>query len=161
MSAQVASSGSVPSCPVCPVCCRTIAVTAAGLLRQHGPVSARCPGSRQPPAAPIDVSSQPANSPPSYSASSGHEANSDDKAATPHTPYSLPLPPKALRIILKCLPKASRGLAGKNSPPSWMLSLAGMTTLRGTASSASTLAVSGTLAGEVIAGLWPLLSKHS
>ena len=108
MSAQV---GSAPSCPVCR---RTIAVTAAGLLRQHGPVSARCPGSRQPPAAPIDVSSQPAtDSPPSYSASSGHEANFDDEAATPHTPYSLPLPPKALGRILKCLPMASRDLAGK------------------------------------------------
>ena len=88
---QVVSSGSVPSCPVCR---RTIAVTAAGLLRQHGPVSARCPGSRQPPAAPIDVSSQPVNSAPSYSASTGHEANFDDEAATPHTPPPSPKGPR-------------------------------------------------------------------
>ena len=33
----------------CSVCFRPIAVTAAGMIRIHGPVRARCPGSRRPP----------------------------------------------------------------------------------------------------------------
>ena len=107
MSVRADSSSSVPSYSVCR---RTIAVTAAGLLRLHGPVSARCPGSRQPPAAPVD---QSANSSPSYLASSGHEVNFDVEAAAPHAPHSLPLPPRPPVRILKCLPKASRELAGK------------------------------------------------
>ena len=36
---------------VCPVCRRSITVTAAGLVRVHGPVSARCAGSREAPCA--------------------------------------------------------------------------------------------------------------
>ena len=36
--------------PSCSVCLRQIAVTNAGLVRQHGPVTSWCPGSRRPPA---------------------------------------------------------------------------------------------------------------
>ena len=36
---------------MCPVCRRSITVTAAGLVRVHGPVSARCAGSREVPCA--------------------------------------------------------------------------------------------------------------
>ena len=36
---------------VCPVCSRSITVTAAGLVRVHGPVSDRCAGSREAPCA--------------------------------------------------------------------------------------------------------------
>ena len=38
------------SCSVCSVCLCPIAVTNAELVRQHGPVASRCPGSRRPPA---------------------------------------------------------------------------------------------------------------
>ena len=37
---------------VCSVCTRSIFVNAAGLIRLHGPVQNRCPGSRKPPASP-------------------------------------------------------------------------------------------------------------
>ena len=35
---------------VCSVCLRSISVTSAGLVRAHGPLSHRCPGSNEPPA---------------------------------------------------------------------------------------------------------------
>ena len=35
--------------PSCVVCHRSISVTAADLVRLHGPVRSRCPGSRKPP----------------------------------------------------------------------------------------------------------------
>ena len=40
-----------PALSVCPVCRRSITVTVAGLVRVHGPVSARCAGSREAPCA--------------------------------------------------------------------------------------------------------------
>lgn len=36
-------------CPLCPVCSRKIQLTAAGLIRQHGPLTARCVGSHKSP----------------------------------------------------------------------------------------------------------------
>jgi len=42
---------------VCAVCLRAISTTAKGLLRTHGPLTARCPGSDKPPRPP-----SPANS---------------------------------------------------------------------------------------------------
>ena len=45
----------------CSVCHRSMAVTSTGLVRQHGPVSSRCPESRQPPAVGATTSTSPAS----------------------------------------------------------------------------------------------------
>ena len=48
MAVEGSGSVSTPQSS-CPVCLRSIAVTNAGLIRQHGPVASRYPGSRRPP----------------------------------------------------------------------------------------------------------------
>ena len=40
---------------VCAVCLRVLSATSAGVLRAHGPVSARCQGSGKPPRPPEQV----------------------------------------------------------------------------------------------------------
>jgi len=92
------------SCSSCSVCHRQIAVTAAGWIRQHGPVSARCQGSRQPPA--LSVQSDHLSSAASPILA---EVSAPDSAAL----SSLSLPPRPTVKILKYLPKASRESAGK------------------------------------------------
>ena len=49
---------------VCAVCLRSISVTSAGLVRQHGPLHARCPGSCQPPTRRLSVSAPLSHSEP-------------------------------------------------------------------------------------------------
>ena len=46
---QSASQPADPSRAQCPICRRTMPLTRAGLIRVHGPVEDRCPGSRKPP----------------------------------------------------------------------------------------------------------------
>ena len=88
----------------CSVCHRQIAVTAAVLIRQHGPVSARCQGSRQPPALSVQSDHLSSAATPILA-----EVRAPDSAAL----SSLSLPPRPMVKILKCLPKASRESAGK------------------------------------------------
>ena len=93
--------GSSPSS--CSVCHRQIAVTAAGLIRQHGPVSARCLGSRQPPATQA-----------LHSAARDLPTDSDDdESVSTALPVGSCLPSRPSVKILKCIPKASRVSAGK------------------------------------------------
>ena len=95
----------------CSGCLRSFSLTAAGLIRTHGPVDNRCPGSRKLPAA------RPAST---------SEASQSGPCGTDH-PAPPPLPP-AVRLdhhspqpplrpippvrVLKRIPRASRGLAG-------------------------------------------------
>ena len=93
--------------PTCSVCFRPMTATAAGLIRQHGPLRARCPGSRQPPA--NRVSTQlPSTAPRCQGAG-------DSSISPSETPVPSPtgLPPRASVKILKRIPKASRSSAGR------------------------------------------------
>ena len=78
-----------------------IAVTNASLVRQHGPVSSRCPVSRQLPS----MLTQPREQQQLPVA-----PRQEDRASLPPQPS---LPPTASRKIIKRLPKASRECAGK------------------------------------------------
>ena len=109
-SADVALSESrarVP-CPAlrCSVRHRSIAITGAGAVRQHGPVRSRCPGSGQPPAL---------SGPGSIGLDNGRGIS------TPPTPSLLSSAPP-LRLlrpsvkILKRIPRAPRELSGKKLP---------------------------------------------
>ena len=82
------------------VCRRNISVTASGVVRTHGLVSSRCPGSRQLPAVAILTAPPP---PP--------QRGSDGNPAPP--PPTETLPPKCTVRIIKRIPKASREAAGR------------------------------------------------
>ena len=102
----MAESNSGPtSLRPCAVCCRLISVTAAGLIRQHGPLPSRCPGSHQQPGSGPSVSaplSQQPHCPDGMHAASRppHRLSTDSQQR--------PLPPKCLVKILKRIPHASR-----------------------------------------------------
>ena len=88
----------------CSVCHRSIAVTSAGLVRQHGPVFSRCPESRQPPAVGATTSISPA---------SDQQPLSPGGTSVEDLEPCLSLPPRSTVKFLKCLPRASREQAGK------------------------------------------------
>ena len=79
-------------------------ITAAGLVRQHGPLRARCPGSHQPPA----NSTQP---PQAVLSRSGRPLVAPLTGSATFQPTCLP--PRATVKILKRIPKASRLSAGR------------------------------------------------
>ena len=81
--------------PSCVVCHRSISVTAAGLVRLHGPVRSRCPGSRKPPLS--QVSSNIFSQPPIRGPYAGNSPQD-----------SLDLPPAPSRKLLKRIPRGSR-----------------------------------------------------
>ena len=108
MAATGGADASTPNLPSCSVCLRTIAITAGGLIRQHGPVSSRCPGSRRPPVSPFPAVPQPLQRP-----STALRDQEPEEAEDPSSSPSFPLPHCSVGKILKRLPKASRGEAGK------------------------------------------------
>ena len=83
---QSTSQPEDPSRAQCPICLCTMPLTKAGLIRVHGPVEDRCPGSRNPP------SSLP------------------QKERTPVQDFR---PRRPLVNTLKRIPQASRGLAAR------------------------------------------------
>ena len=102
MAAEGSGSVSTPQWS-CPVCLRSIAVTNAGLIRQHGPVASRCPGSRRPPSllasAPTAVLQPPHQQPPAAESQVEHLS-----------PVPV-LPPRPSGKAIKHLPKVSREYA--------------------------------------------------
>ena len=90
----------------CSVCLCPIVVTATGLVRQHGPVASRCPGSRQPPV--WSASSDP----PLATTTTTRSQDSEDSESQPPT-LGFPLLPRTSGNIIKCLPRASRERAGR------------------------------------------------
>ena len=86
----------------CSVCHRAIALTGAGVIRQHGPVSSRCPGAGRPPATLGLLSQSSATSSQSHS----------HAALTPMSP-STSLPPRPLVKLLSRIPRASRESSAK------------------------------------------------
>ena len=89
----------------CPICLRSIAVTNAGLIRQHGPVASRCPGSCRPPfllASALTAVLQPPHHLPPV-------AKSQDERQSV-SPVRV-LPPRPSQKAIKCLPKVSRECA--------------------------------------------------
>ena len=90
--------------PTCSVCFRPMTITAAGLVRQHGPLRARCPGSRQPPA-------NPTQPPQAALSRTGRSPDATPTGSTAFQPACLP--PGATVKILKRIPKASRLSAGR------------------------------------------------
>ena len=104
MAAEGSGSAPVPQ-PSCPVCLRSIAVTNAGLIRQHGPVASRCPGSRRPP---TFLASAPTAVPrPPHQRSPVTEGQDERPTLSPDSV----LPPRLSGKAIKCLPKASRECA--------------------------------------------------
>ena len=99
------SSSALPSSAACAVCRCTIAVTVAGVVRVHGPVTMRCPGSHGPPTTTEAIASS--------SVSRGLQC--DDPVTRPSQPLSVssfPLPPRCVFRVIKRIPRASRALAG-------------------------------------------------
>ena len=143
---QSRASGPVSSCAVCH---RAIALTRAGVIRQHGPVVSRCPGSGRPPAIP------PPSGPP------GHDSSqSETQADSTHPPLATTLPPRPTVKFLKRIPRASRELLGKKLATILEAVVKITTTTLGTAFLVSALGASDIHAQleEVAAGLWPRLS---
>ena len=93
----------------CSVCHRSIAVMGAGVVRQHGPVRSRCPGSGRPPALPGPGS-------PGLDNGRGVSTPSTTQPALSTSSLSSASPLRPLRPsvkILKRIPRASRELLGK------------------------------------------------
>ena len=103
MAGSVSGSAFLP----CAVCCRLISVTAAGLIRQHGPLRNRCPGSRQQPGpgSQSGVSSSLSQQP---HGAVGMHAASSSSSQIPTVTQHCPLPLKCSVKILKRIPRASR-----------------------------------------------------
>ena len=119
---------------LCKVCHRAIATTRAGLIRVHGPVHNRCPGSYCSPATPTLTSSAsstfPATTGTSSSASSTSHTTSASTAISntadnqssanigvsgesrPHLiPLVDPLPPRCVSKVIKRIPRVCRDRA--------------------------------------------------
>ena len=91
----------------CSVCLRSVAVTSAGLIRQHGPVQARCSGSHQPSAS-SSLILPPFVPPIALTVEVPSPAPSATQAALPAAAFSRPT-----AKILRRIHKASRLLAGR------------------------------------------------
>ena len=107
MAAEAGVSARNPQ-STCSVCLRPIAVTATGLVRQHGPVASRCPGSRRPPVWPA---STPAHPPEPLTMMTRGQDSEEMERLPPSTVFSLPL--RTSVNIIKRLPKASRESAAR------------------------------------------------
>ena len=91
------------SSAACAVCCRIISLTAAGVVRFHGPVALRCPGSRRPPTTTEAL----------LSSSSSRGLQRDDPGGQPSQPPLEALLPLPLRCEVRIrIPRASRAQAG-------------------------------------------------
>ena len=90
-------------CTVCSVCLRCFTVTSAGLVRIHGPISRRCPGSNQP-----HITTQSSSS----SSSSVTDSQQSSSLVPTTTPTANGEPPIHFDFrhvkILKRIPKGSR-----------------------------------------------------
>ncbi len=86
---------------VCAVCLRSLSTTSTGVLRAHGPLTARCPGSGKPPR-PLAV---PLSGPSSQVAPSPHGHQSPSPSSPPVAP-SLETIPKFR--VLRRIPRAAR-----------------------------------------------------
>ena len=102
------SGSALVSQPSCPVCLRMIAVTNAGLIRQHGPVASRCPGSRRQPSFLASAPTAPLQ--PSHQRPSVVEGQDVCPAQSPSPDAALP--PRWLGKVIKRLPKASKECTG-------------------------------------------------
>ena len=117
------AEGASTSSAVCAACRRVFTLTKAGLVRAHGPVDSRCPGSKAPPASSI-VASQPLTNAPR-----ARPVLSDCGEA--EEPQRLDLLPRHSVKLLKRIPRGSREGAAKklaslvetavakNDQPSW------------------------------------------
>ena len=84
----------------CAVCLRSFSTTFTGLLRTHGPVTARCPGSGKLPRPPAAVPTSPGSSSPPAT-----ESTSPASPSPPPSPVLAQIP----RVrVLKRIPKSAR-----------------------------------------------------
>jgi len=112
---------------VCNICLRSFSLTSAGLVRTHGPVNSRCPGSQQQPGRQSTSTLTPSTSsgsPPSSFPTSSSPGILDD-------PLGFSMPPLHGVKILKRIPRGSReqalgklggileGVIGNNTLSSW------------------------------------------
>ena len=88
--------------PTCSVCLCPIAITATGLIRQHGPIKSHCPGLRLPPGT-STMPRQPPTEP---------QDHVEGEATASTSPEVLPLQKASVRV-LKRLPKGSRECAAR------------------------------------------------
>ena len=106
------TSHQMPYSSRCTVCRRLTALTKAGLIRVHGPVDNRCPGSRAPPShrgvstTDFTTSSSHPVLPTEAELGSRQPFTSDHR----HNPLTLPVPPMK---TIKRIPRASRNTAAK------------------------------------------------
>ena len=117
------------SSAACAVCRRIISLTAAGVVRLHGPVASRCPGSRRPPTTTEallsssfsrglqrdDQGRQLTTTEALLSSSPSRGLQRDDPGGQPSQPpleALLPLPPRCEVRITKRIPRASRAQTG-------------------------------------------------
>ena len=124
------------SSAACAVCRRIISLTAAGVVRFHGPVASRCPGSRRPPTtteALISSSSsrglqrddpgrQPTTTEALLSSPSSRGLQRDDPGGQPsQTPLEalLPLPPRCESESLRGSPGLLELRRERSWPPFW------------------------------------------
>ena len=98
--------GSLP----CAVCGRLISVTAAGLIRQHGPLRSRCPGSHQQPGPSPGSRVSPSLSQQPHTPEGLRAASLPSSRISTHATDTrqCPLPLKCSAKILKRIPRASR-----------------------------------------------------
>ena len=113
---------------VCSVCRRSFSLTAAGLIRAHGPTDNRCPGSREPPLAGPRRSPAASDLDPS---DPGPRFTSPAEGLPGHHSPEPPLRPIPSVRVLKRIPRASRDQAGlklatilegvvsRNDAPAW------------------------------------------
>ena len=93
---------------LCSVCLRGLSATATGLIRSHGPVGDRCPGSRKPPKQP-DVSPRPTSPSSGRGPSSGQPpAPSPDVRSAASMDLAASLKPFPAARTLGRIPEAAR-----------------------------------------------------
>ena len=93
---------------LCSVCLRGLSATATGLIRSHGPVGDRCPGSRKPPKQP-DVSPRPTSPNSGRGPSSGQPpAPSPDVRSAASMDLAASLKPFPAARTLGRIPEAAR-----------------------------------------------------
>ena len=107
---KMAESVSEPASLPCAVCGRLISVTAAGLVRLHGPLCSRCPGSRQQPGPSPGSRVSPSLSQQPHTPEGIRAASLPSSQISTHATDTrqCPLPLKCSAKILKRISRASR-----------------------------------------------------